>query len=102
MKTGRFLRLAVLGVAVTGVAFCSLNFMTAESRVRKLCEQMPPGMTIEALLRFARANDLGPAFSVSQDSGTRYLVESGTFGRFGCRVEIGAGRVRSSAYHFSD
>lgn len=99
MKAQRILRIVVIGAATAGVAFCTVNFMTAESRVRSLCEQIAPGMTLDTLQIFAQGNGLGPS---PRGDGPRYLVESRTFGRFGCKVHIEAGTVKTASYHFAD
>lgn len=89
-----------MGLAlVGGVSFCSYNFMSAEGRVRGLCSEIRPGMSVAALREFAQAHGLGPS---PQDPGVSYLVESKTFGRFGCRVGIEAGVVREVEYSFAD
>ena len=35
-------------------------------------------------------------------SGAGFMVESRTFGRYGCQLELANGRLVSAQYHFAD
>ena len=35
-------------------------------------------------------------------SGVGFMVESRTFGRYGCQLELANGRLVSAQYHFAD
>lgn len=89
--------LALIGLV--GVGYCTYAFGTASSRVKELCARIEPGMTLSQLDAFARTNGLGPT---PRNSPIVYLVETRTFGRWGCKVTLETGVVRSSEYHFAD
>jgi len=75
------------------------NFLTAEERVTALCAQIKPGMPLAELATFADKNGLGP---LRLREGTNYLVESKTYGRFGCVVVVKSGVVQQSKYNHAD
>ena len=83
----------------TGLSYCTWNFATAEGRVRALCSSIQPGMPVQQLRDFARAHGLGPAPGAT---GVNYIVESKSFGRYGCKVLLENGAVKSAEYHFLD
>ena len=90
----------VLAVLILGsLAYCGYGYATAERRVRALCAEINPGMSIESLRSFAASHGLKYP---SQDSGANYLVESRTFGRYGCRVDTERGLVKRSVFSFAD
>ena len=62
---------------------------------------MIPGMPRNELIRLAKQNGLGPNMP-SADTKRIYLVESNSFGRHGCRVELDGGVVKSASYTFAD
>lgn len=75
------------------------SFSTADGRVRKLCGKVQPGMTIAELNRYAEGVGLGPP---ARTSGTSFLVERKTFGRYGCKVEAANGVVRTVTFDASN
>jgi len=90
----------IFGVALIGsMSYCTYNFASAENRVRNLCSEIQPGMTVNAVRDFALAHGLGPA---PHESGVNFLVESKTFGRYGCKINVEAGLVKVVEYNFSD
>jgi len=89
-----------VGLALIGsIGYCSYNFASAESRMRNLCSEIQPGMSTQHLQEFASVNGLGPK---PRESGVSYIVESKTFGRFGCKVLVEGGVVKAAEYNFAD
>jgi hypothetical protein len=86
-------------VILGGMAYCSYSFGSAESRMRKVCSEISPGMSISALSAFAKEHGLNPP---RQESGVAFLAESKTFGRWSCRVVLEKGVVQSAEYNFAD
>lgn len=84
---------------VGGLACFSYLFGTAESRVRHICGQVTPGMSFSALRSFAETNGLSRPY---QESGMNFLVETKTFGRWGCKVVLENGAVKNVEFNFSD
>jgi len=76
-----------------------MDTQPAEQRVRALCAEISPGMSIDSLRSFAASHGMKYP---SQRSGVNYLVESRTFGRYGCRVDTENGVVKRSAFSFAD
>ena len=88
------------GVAVVaGVGYFAYIFVSAEDRVRGLCAQLQPGMTLPALRAFAEQHGMRKP---NKETGLDFLVETKTFGRFGCMVKMDSGVVRTVAYNFGD
>ena len=77
------------------------SLITGEERVTAICKQMAPGMPRDELIRLAKQNGLGPNMP-SADAKRAYLVESYSFGRHGCRVELDGGVVKNASYNFAD
>jgi len=84
---------------VGGISYCSYSFASAENRVRILCSEIQPGMSIPHLREFASVNGLGPK---PRESGVSYIGETKTFGRFGCKVLVESGVVKTAEYNFAD
>lgn len=100
---GRFRKVisVILGVAILGgPSYCAYNFVSAESRLRSICSKIQPGMTIKELREFASVHGLSP--EPKKESGINYIVETKTYGRFGCKVTTETGFVKESEYHFAD
>lgn len=89
----------ILILVLSGVVYIIYEFTTAEIRVKKLCDQIIPGIPISQLRDFAAAHGLNQPYS---ESGINFMVESKTFGRYGCKVTIDAGIVKNAEYSFSD
>ncbi len=89
---GGLLLLAALGYYVS-------LFVTADTRVHKLCDKIAVGMTVSEVASLAREAGLGPA---PKPAGVSFLVEKKTFGRYGCRVETADGIVRTSKFDVSN
>ncbi len=100
MLTPRQATITAFGVLIVGsLTYFGYGFATAEQRVRALCAEINPGMSIESLRAFAASNELKYP---SQDSGAHYLVKSRTFGRYGCRVDTEREVVKRAAFSFAD
>lgn len=86
-------------VLIVSVLWYAYSFGTAEARVKELCAKIREGDSVEDLRKFAAANGLGPTPS---EKGVAYIVERRTFGRYGCKVVLGDGHVKSSEFNFAD
>jgi hypothetical protein len=88
------------GLVLLGILLYFLsNFAAADHRVRDLCSKITVGMTIGDLNKYVERVGLAPPASFS---GTSFVVEKKTFGRYGCRIEASDGVVRSSKYDVSN
>lgn len=97
-----FLRiLKVIGVLVlAGASYVSYGFVSAEGRLKEVCGQIKPGMSVAELRAFGKKHGLGPA--APGDSGVHFMAETRTFGRYGCTVILEAGIVKDAKYNFAD
>jgi len=96
---GRILKL--IGVLVlAGASYVFYSFVSAEGRLKEVCSQINPGMNVSELRDFGKKHGLGP--QPSGESGVHYMVESRTFGRYGCKVNLEAGIVKSADYNLAD
>lgn len=90
----------IAGLAILfGLSYCTYSFGSAESRMRTVCSDINPGMSASDLRRFASDHGLT---APGGDSGTQFLAESRTFGRWSCRVVLANGIVQSAEYGFAD
>jgi len=93
--------LKVIGVLVlAGISYVFYSFISAEGRLKEVCSQIKPGMPVAELRAFGKKHGLGP--QPSGESGVHYMVESRTFGRYGCKVTLEAGIVKSADYNNAD
>ncbi len=83
-----------------GIVYVFYGFVTAEDRIKEVCSQIKPGMPASELRVFAGKHGLGP--HPPSESGVNFLVESKTFGRYGCKVELVDGIVKDVEYNFSN
>jgi len=81
---------------VVGLGYYIVLFATAESRMRRVCVHIKPGMSVTALGKYLKATGLGP--QVPRSDGAGYVGEVTTFGRFGCRIEMTGAVVRRSTF----
>ncbi len=81
-----------------GLGYYVYGFASAESRLTSRCAEIKPGISIEALREFALAHGL----RAPRGEGVNYLVETKTFGRYGCRVIVENQAVEESRYDFAD
>ncbi len=82
------------------MSYIFYNFVTAETRVKSLCAQLRPSMTLQQLNTFGVQHDLYP--QINAQAGVHFMVEKKTFGRFGCKILLEAGAVKSAEYNFAD
>ncbi|MEQ1533959.1 MAG: hypothetical protein HOO97_07845 [Sideroxydans sp.] len=100
MTKFRGIAIGVVVLTVIGASYCTNNFISAEKRVRAVCEQIKPGMTISQLQEFGLANGLGGL--PYPRPGINFMVEKKSAGRYGCKVFLDAGLVKQVEYQFSD
>lgn len=74
-------------------------FGGAEARMRKLCVEITPGMPFSELKELSLKRGVNAPYT---ESGTNFLVERKSFGRWGCKVVQESGVVKSSEYTFAD
>jgi hypothetical protein len=96
----RGIALSLIGLAVVVMSYCTNNFISAEARVKAVCEQIKPGMPIAELQLFGLDHGLGGL--PYPQPGINFMVEKKTAGRFGCKVVLEDGVVKEAAYQFSD
>ena len=90
----------VAGLVLLGIgAYYVTNFATANSRVKRECTKINAGMSVADLNAYAASMGLGPP---ARANGTSFVVESKTFGRYGCRVEAADGVVKSAKFDASN
>ena len=94
----RVAAIAVGALILGGAMYYVQGFVTAETRIRAACAAISPGSTVDAARRVAASYGLAPPLT---RTGINYVVDPRTFGRYGCRVEIGDGVVQSSTYNFA-
>lgn len=87
----------ILLVALLGYAF--YIFGGAESRMRKICAEITPGMSFGELEVLATDRGLLPPH---RESGLNILAETKSFGRWACMVTLENGVVSKSEYNFAD
>lgn len=88
-----FFALLLLG----GVAYYVNNFVLAEGRVKDLCSQIKPGMPLADLKAFGLKHGLGP--QPGKDFGIVFMGERKTNGRYGCKIFLEAGSVKTAEYN---
>lgn len=92
-------KLAVSALLLAGFGYFFYLSSTAEQRVKSLCTQVQPGMTLIDLQSFTERHGLGPG-KAHED--LNYLVETRSFGRHGCKVLVKNGLVQRSEYSYAD
>ncbi len=90
---------AILALLGLSFAYVFYGFATARERMDKVCAQIYVGMSIEELRKFSGDNGL---LKPHLENGTNYLGEGRTMGRHSCKVEMEAGKVKSSVRNFMD
>jgi hypothetical protein len=99
VTTRHALNVIVGGVILGAIAYFSYIFLSAENRVREACAEVKPGMTLAGLRAFAELHGMRKP---TRDTGIDFLVETKTFGRFGCKVTLESGVVWKAEYNFAD
>lgn len=92
--------LHIVGLLMAGgIVYMFFGFFTAEDRIKEVCSQIKPGMSISELGAFGAKHHLTLPHS---ESGVNFMVEGKTLGRFGCKVDMEAGVVKLVEYNFAD
>jgi hypothetical protein len=92
--------LFVFGVpALFGISYFYYAMSTGEKRMKEVCGQIKPGMSLAQVKAHAEEHGLK---APGRDSGITYLAETKTYGRFACKVVLEAGIVKSSEYNYAD
>jgi len=90
----------VFGVPLLfGMAYYSYAMATGEKRMKDVCGQIKPGVSLAQLKEFAEVYGLT---APQKDSGVTFLGETRTYGRFACRIVMDAGTVKSSEFAHAD
>jgi len=90
----------VFGVPLLfGIAYYSYAMATGEKRMKEVCGQIKPGVTVAQLKEFAEVYGITPPY---QETGVTFMDESRTYGRFACKVVLEAGAVKSSEFASAD
>ena len=95
-KIKKYISLVFVVAVTSGISYCTYNFLSAEDRVKELCSQIKPGMSLEELRSFSEKNALGPEPNV--EGGITFIFERKTYGRFGCKIIMENKIVRESSY----
>jgi hypothetical protein len=82
---------------LVALAYYFYGYASAERRLRATCALIQPGASLPELAVFARDHGLSEPHALYNPT---YLMETRTFGRYGCRVEIEGDHVRTSTYVF--
>jgi hypothetical protein len=89
---------AIGSAALAAVGYVVYGYATAETRVRTECAEIQVGSDLLSLRAFARSHGLSEPRG---DADVVYLVESRTFGRYGCKITLKAGAVQTVQYDFA-
>ena len=84
---------------VLTVIFVTYFNATGEDRMRSVCKQVTPGMTVAKLNGFIGEWKLS---GTVPESGVAVLGEPKSYGRHTCKVTMSAGAVAAADYHFAD
>lgn len=91
----------LLGVLILSIiCYTFYNFITAEQRIKQICSQINPGLSMSGLKDFSVNHGLNPP--PNRESGVVFMVEYKTFGRYGCQITLENGSVKKVEYTFSD
>lgn len=91
----------VMGILIVGyITYFLYHYATAESRIRALCNQIKPSMTLLQLNMIAKEH--GMSKISNNQSGIHFMVENITFGRYGCKIIFEIGVVKNAEYNFAD
>ena len=94
-------RLAIT-IILCGAAYFFYSAATGTQRVKQLCREITPGMTVDRLNDFAAEHGLGPRKNLNAQTKLAYLAETRTMGRHACRVELAEGKVKNVTYNYAD
>lgn len=77
-------------LVLAGLSYCSYTFVGAEVRAPSFCNQIKSGMAVEQLRQVALLDGIAPA---PKESGTSFIVETKTYGRYGSKVITKGGYI---------
>ncbi len=90
----------MVGVAMLGgLAYYISFYFTAERRVGAVCSQFSPGIDVAEAMRVAKTNGMNSPQLVNS---VAHVVETVTFGRYGCKLQFSDGRLTNATYDFRD
>ncbi len=85
-------------IILTIIFFTYFN-ATGEDRMRSVCKQVTPGMTVAQLNVFIGEWKLA---GTVPESGVALLGQPKSYGRHTCKVTVTAGAVTAAEYNFAD
>ncbi len=89
----------IAGITAVGGGLYYIGLYTsAEKRVSGICAKFTPGLNVTAAAKIAEAYGM----SAPRNTPTTYVVETATFGRYGCKLEFKDGILERSTYDFRD
>jgi hypothetical protein len=91
----RWLRLALLVAAVAFFAYRPFMKLTGETRVRKVCAALTPGMSMDDVAKFADAHGMYPP---SKASDGYFIGDKATANYFICLLEFKDGVLQNWKY----
>lgn len=97
-KVRRTLRIIAGWFMLGAFAFWFCSFFTEESRVREICAQVQPGMTLSSLRDFAIQHSMRKP---ATENGTDFMLPRKTFRSYGCTIHMENGVVRAAEYSTS-
>ncbi|NRB42183.1 MAG: hypothetical protein HRU20_27555 [Pseudomonadales bacterium] len=95
----QIINLIISIVILIAMGTCSYHFISAEKRVRALCDDIQVGTEHSDLFTFSKAHGLNKPHA---KDGIIYLAETKTFGRHACELTLKDGIVEYVRYHFAD
>lgn len=84
---------------ILAIIFFSYFNLTGEDRMRAICKQVKPGMTVAQLNQFVLDNRLNDS---GADKRVSFLGDPRSYGRHTCKVTMEAGAVKAAEYNFAD
>ena len=85
-------------IILAAIFFTYFN-ATGEDRMRSVCKQVTPGMTVAKLNVFIEDWKLA---GTVPESGVVLLGQPNSYGRHTCKVTLAAGAVIAAEYNFAD
>lgn len=82
-----------------GLIWLIYPYFTAEKRIRQVCGLIKPGMSYDDIDRISRDHGMNLP---SRNRPRTYIVETRTFGRHGCAIDMREGRATTVSYNYAD
>jgi hypothetical protein len=83
------------------LGYFAYSLSTGKDRMTAVCNQIKPGMAVDQVVKLAEEFDLAPR-KLSVETKLADLAEIRSMGRHACKVELEAGVVKASTYHYAD